>query len=393
MSRNKKTHVKTVRNGVSVYKTESSPFWYARVWVNTQKKYIVRSTQEVSRIDAIEVAEEIITKLKSTNVVGKIQADKMFSHFSNLLMKQQSAMAGKSRSERFAKDDASIILRKSDGLDAYFGDRNINDITTYDLRDYITHLDTQRTKSLSSSSKSKHLSIIGKVFKVAYEKDVLDRMPLIPKISTRDNPRPSFTEKEYKLLLKTTKEVIQEQVRVRGILIDDELYYFIVFMVHSFLRPVETEIFAIRHEDIMALENPRRLQIRVNGKTGFRSVSTMPDAVDFYLKLREMKDANGQKDFVFFSDYPNRRTAIRNVNRQFNYILERCDLKKTSTGDDRNTYGLRHYSLQTRLTKSKGKVNIFNLAKNAGTSVEQLERFYLKNIEMNDELIENLQTF
>jgi len=393
MSRNKKTHVKAVRNGVSVYKTESSPFWYARVWVNAQKKYIVRSTQEVSRLDAIDVAEEIITKLKETNIVGKVQVHKLFSHFSNLLMKQQSAMAGKSRSERFAKDDASIILRKSDGLDAYFGDRNINDITTYDLRDYITHLDAQRSKSLSSSSKSKHLSIIGKVFKVAYEKDVLDRMPLIPKISTRDNPRPSFTEKEYKLLLKTTKEVIQEQVRVRGILIDDELYYFIVFMVHSFLRPVETEIFAIRHEDIMALENPRRLQIRVNGKTGFRSVSTMPDAVDFYLKLREMKDAYGQKDFVFFSDYPNRRTAIRNVNRQFNYILERCDLKKTSTGDDRNTYGLRHYSLQTRLTKSKGKVNIFNLAKNAGTSVEQLERFYLKNIEMNDELIENLQTF
>ena len=48
-------------------------------------------------------------------------------------------------------------------------------------------------------------------------------------------------------------------------------------------------------------------------------------------------------------------------------------------------YALRHYSLQTRLLKSKGKVNIFNLAKNAGTSVEQLERFYLKNLEMNDE--------
>jgi len=45
------------------------------------------------------------------------------------------------------------------------------------------------------------------------------------------------------------------------------------------------------------------------------------------------------------------------------------------------------------LIKSKGKVNIFNLAKNAGTSVEQLERFYLKNLALNDEMIENLQTF
>jgi len=38
-------------------------------------------------------------------------------------------------------------------------------------------------------------------------------------------------------------------------------------------------------------------------------------------------------------------------------------------------------------------VNIFNLAKNDGTSVEQLERFYLKNLEMNDDLVENLQSF
>ena len=56
-------------------------------------------------------------------------------------------------------------------------------------------------------------------------------------------------------------------------------------------------------------------------------------------------------------------------------------------------HALRHYSLQTRLRKSKGKVNIFNLAKNAGTSVEQLERFYLRNMEFSDDLVENLQSF
>ncbi|KIC35733.1 hypothetical protein [Leisingera sp. ANG-M7] len=32
------------------------------------------------------------------------------------------------------------------------------------------------------------------------------------------------------------------------------------------------------------------------------------------------------------------------------------------------------------------------LAKNAGTSVDQLERFYLKNMASTKELIENLQT-
>jgi hypothetical protein len=92
-------------------------------------------------------------------------------------------------------------------------------------------------------------------------------------------------------------------------------------------------------------------------------------------------------------NYPNRNTAIRNINRQFNYILERAKLKETPSGELISPYALRHDSLQTRLIKSKGKVNIFNLAKNAGTSVDQLERFYLKNLELSDELVENLQTF
>ena len=71
----------------------------------------------------------------------------------------------------------------------------------------------------------------------------------------------------------------------------------------------------------------------------------------------------------------------------------RANLKENADGQLLTPYALRHYSLQTRFIKSKGKVNIFNLAKNVGTSVEQLERFYLKNLEMNDDLIENLQTF
>jgi hypothetical protein len=40
---------------------------------------------------------------------------------------------------------------------------------------------------------------------------------------------------------------------------------------------------------------------------------------------------------------------------------------------------------------SHGKVNIFNLAKNAGTSVDQIERFYARNLPLSPELARNLQ--
>ena len=392
-SKNKKTAFKRVRQGLAIFKTGQSQYYFARIWLPKKKKYVVKSTKETSRVDASEVAEEIYLKLKNEGETFIYSPESKFNHFSKILMKQQKAMSGKTRSERFHKDDEKLILREIDGIDAHFGNWEINDITTFDLREYLSHLDDNRDKPLSASSKSKHLTVIGKILKVAYEMGKLDKMPFIPKVTSEDNPRPSFSESEYKKFLKTTRDLIQADTFVRGIKLTDEVYYLFVFLVHSFLRPVESEVYAIKHQDVQVQSKPDRLEIRVQGKTGFRVVSTMPDAVDFYKKLCELKPDHKEDDYIFFNDYPNRSTALRNINRQFATILDVADLRETRDGQLRTPYALRHYALQTRLIKSKGKVNIFNLAKNAGTSVEQLERFYLKNLEMSDELIENLQTF
>jgi hypothetical protein len=46
-----------------------------------------------------------------------------------------------------------------------------------------------------------------------------------------------------------------------------------------------------------------------------------------------------------------------------------------------------------RIINSHGKVNIFNLAKNAGTSVDQIERFYARFLPLSKEMALNLQSF
>ena len=56
------------------------------------------------------------------------------------------------------------------------------------------------------------------------------------KTQNRDNPRPSFSEEEYKLFLKTTKECIEREDVVKGNLITLEHYYLIVFQVATFLE-------------------------------------------------------------------------------------------------------------------------------------------------------------
>ncbi len=61
-------------------------------------------------------------------------------------------------------------------------------------------------------------------------------------------------------------------------------------------------------------------------------------------------------------------------------MLEEAGLKYDEQGRERTLYSLRHTALMLRLLKGD-KIDIFTLAHNALTSVDQLERFYLSHAE------------
>ena len=89
-----------------------------------------------------------------------------------------------------------------------------------------------------------------------------------------------------------------------------------------------------------------------------------------------------------------RATAARIFARQFNALLEDLGLKiDPILKTERTIYSLRHTAICMRLVLSRSRVNIFTLAKNAGTSVNQIERFYARNLPLADELVKNLQSF
>ena len=78
----------------------------------------------------------------------------------------------------------------------------------------------------------------------------------------------------------------------------------------------------------------------------------------------------------------------------FEYVVEVANLKvHRTTGQNRTLYSLRHYGIEIRILKSKGKVNLFGLAQSAGTSVDVIERFYVRWLGLPDEMVENLQSF
>jgi hypothetical protein len=174
-----------------------------------------------------------------------------------------------------------------------------------------------------------------------------------------------------------------------------ELYDLILFVVNSFVRPITTELYALRHSDVMVADDPQRLILTVrDGKTGYRASNTMQGCVGIYERIcRRYPDAKPE-DYLFFPQYENRQTAAKIVQRQFHAAMERAGVEVDKfTGQNHTLYSLRHTAICMRIVLSHGDVNIFNLAKNAGTSVDQIERFYARHLHLSRELAINLQSF
>jgi integrase len=396
--------IKEIRRGLALYKVRASPFWRARVWLPSEARYIVKSTKETSRLQAIEAAEELVAALGGGKLCEAIPKSRTFETFADKLIdKEQKLVAQGIRNRGMAKQDASIIQSPTYGLLAHFGRRDVASIHTRDINAYVAWMQSKSQKLLAFSTVNNRLSVLRKVLKLARDEGLIENVPATPRPPRKDNPRPFFRfaplvpekDDEYALILRTAKAMTAEKVSVRWIPVTSEFYDWILFLMHSFLRPTESEIYSLRFRDVAIAKDPKRLILTIRkGKTGHRVTNTLEACVSVFERLRKRHCKAKPDDYVFLPSYPNRTTARNVFMRMFNALLDRAKLKRDSvTGKTRSVYSLRHTAICMRLIKSEGEVNIFNLAKTAGTSVEQIERFYARHLPLSREMAKNLQTF
>lgn len=387
--------------GVSIYKVTGSPYWYVRVWDRQRKKYVVKSTGEESSLLARDAAQDLALGLLKKEKL--VETEYTFKHFGLKMLNnmQREARLG-NKSSGYVKSLLWAIQNEDWGLLNHFGNLDVRDLKTHSFQEYMANL-TMKRPDIQASTKNTLMAAFRNVLKVARDEGVIDVVPQTPRAKQRDNPRPFFrfhplVNKEddaYKKLLAEAKRMAQEEVVVRGVKVTDDLYDLIMFLTHSFVRPITTELYAIKHSDVLVASDPKRLVVTVrDGKTGFRSANTMPAAVAVYERLRKRHAPSSSEDYVLFPQYENRTTASKVVQRQFRELMKRAGVEVDgATGKPHTLYSLRHTAICMRIILSHGKVNIFNLAKNAGTSVDQIERFYARFLPLSKEMALNLQSF
>jgi hypothetical protein len=392
--------VKHIRKGVAIYKTERSPFWFARIWNPKERKYLVRSTKETARIEAADAATELadsLTTSKFKNSKSKKPVS-FVTYAEKLLEETKQRTKGKMGSYAY-RDEHKILYRKDDGLITYFGDTSVAEINAGSIRSFVTKLDQKRSKPLANSTKAKNLAVLKRVLELALDDDVIPKLPRIPRLSQKDNPRATFTLQEYRHFIRVGRECATEKHKVRSHTITNHDITMFLLMVHSYLRPTQSELFGLRRQDISYVDIPdgdnlkRVIQVRVKGKTGYRTAIATPRAHLAWnsLMMDPFKQRLHEGDkFLLMEKYENRKTAVQIAGLIFKHIVRTAKLEHDALGQPRTMYSLRHFAIQERLRSSSGKVNIYWLAQNAGTSVNQLERFYLRFMDLTAEQVSNL---
>ena len=182
--------VKHIRKGVAVYKTERSPYWQAQIWNPKERKYIVRSTKETSRIEAADAATELADSLTASKFKNtKSKKPVSFETYAEKLLEETKQRTKGKAGSYVYRDEHKILYRKDDGLIAHFGDTSVADINAGSIRSFVTKLDQGRPKPLANSTKTKNLAVLKRVLELALDDDVIPKVPRFPKMTQLDSAR------------------------------------------------------------------------------------------------------------------------------------------------------------------------------------------------------------
>ena len=355
----------SLRRGLAIYKVKASPYYRVRVRIPLQKKRVVKTTKTADRAEAISIAEEFLSTLGTRGILNEVPQSRTFETFANKLLLNEKARGERGEiSRRLWTVTKFYLNHKHWGVLRRFAK---TDITTIQTKHYHQYLDwvQEQDASLKPATLNHIASVFAKVMKLARQEGIIDFVPATPRIKRLDNPRPFFRfsplvdkeHDEHKKLLDTAKAMADGKIRVRDTIVTDELYDFILFMTHSFLRPTESEIYALTHRDIAVANDPKRLIITIRkGKTGHRIVNTMPAAVSVYGRMKSRNKGFSIDDFIFLPRYKNCSTAKQIIQRQFNALLQRCQLKEDRYSNSVHTvYSLRHTAICMRILFPRAK--------------------------------------
>ena len=365
-----------------VYKRDDSRFWLCRTFVDG--KYKVKSTGEEtlrdSRDFSIKWYEDIKYKQRhDIPVHGKtfLSITDEYLEYQNTLVKnyersvktgsiqKTGKITGKYRTPRQAKDYESRIRQ----LNKFFSKMDVGSITRNDIENYVD----MRMKTSSMKTVRYDLTGLSLVLQYCERKGYITNIPPFPKLDVSStNPRPSYSKKEWNILLEESRKRIERSRGTRQRYEREQLHDFMIFSVHTGMRV--NEVLSTKYKDCKVEKNKKNdkylLIQNVKGKNDVREVIGLIGSVRSYERLKE-RNHHEPDDLLFPQHHRD----------QLNTLLKETGLKTDTNGNVRNSRSFRSTYIMFRLIWGSP---IKDISTNCGNSTTVIDKYYSKYITPTD---------
>lgn len=349
-----------------------NPKWQARISVPNSTGYKIVSTKTVklheAQLFAATLYEELYYKVKAG---GSLKTKTFGQVFDEWLESQ--AKTGKTRNG--GTWERTVQALKTYAVD-YFRSKPIAEITSRDFSDYWDwRRANYKRRPPSEATLRRECIAFSPLFQYAFQKGYLTEIPEFNKPKAKLTRRSTFTDAEWKILYLAARKWVKEgkkKATYRERFVAQK--YFLI-LANTGLRI--GEIRNLRWSDLksVAIDGKTQLKGWVTGKTGSREFAFNPNAQRYVkrlydLRLEELGKHPDPDDLVICHKDG---TAIQSFKVSFKSLMDFAGLPIVRNGMSRTIYSLRHYYATKRL---ENEVSPFLLAKQMGTSVEMLEKFY-----------------
>jgi integrase len=357
------------------------PKWQTRIKISGSTGYIRKSCKTTDEFKARKFAENLydslVDKFRDT---GSTQT----KTFKSVVDEWLNGLVEKDTKPELIKEFRDRLYNYPV---RYWGDKWIDAIQDADLTDFIDwrKKNGKKGRKPSNATIKKDLVPLNQVLKYAYGKKYISRPLKFEKFKTKSKRRPDFSAKEWQTILQKLDEWIKKSKK-HPRSYRDRIYlkYFILIIGNTGIR-AGTESRAITWN---CLENERVqdvehevLAIRIrSGKQGARSVVPHRSVQRYLIEIRKIREKELLKlNMPFNKDEPifchENGKVIHTFKKGFKSFLTHYGLLKNQDGEERVPYSLRH-TFATRYIHAN-KISHWDLAKYMGTSVEELERYYV----------------
>ena len=350
-----------------------NPKYNVRLKVPNAAGYKFASTKTPDRNEAVRIAMNLYDELyHHVSVGGSIKSNTFKDVFTEWKKSRFNAY------QKADTNDRSVEYVATYALD-YFGKIRIDQISA---KEFHTYWDWRKVnfkrKKPTHDTLNRERNAIQSLMKFALHRGHVTKPFTIPKLNTKGiSRRPTFTLAEWKKITTGMRKWVKDgksngHWRERFV-----LQQYVLLLSNSGIRIGEMR--NVTWDDISSIEadTGKLVIIRVNGKTGIREVVCNPGSEVFLRRIYDLRKSQLEdtdpplQETIFIN--PKTSTPITSFKVGFNSMLKYCEIPIAKEGMNRTIYSLRHFYGTQRL---RGNINPYILAKNMGTSVEMIEKFY-----------------